>query len=286
MRNLIAFLARYASLFFFLLLQGVCIFLLYKSNVFHNSLFFNAFTEISGRVYYASSEVKNFLNLQATNAELMLKNGELEARILKLEDQLKNQQAASAEVAPFVVDSLHPPKMYDFVTGRVVNNSISHLDNYITINKGANDGVNPDMGVVSATGLVGIVKSVSPNYAIVLPVLNTQFRQSVKIKGTDSFGTLRWEGKDSKYANLNELPRHQPVKVGDVVITSGFSSIFPEGVIVGKVAGFDKRSDDNFYNLKVELSTDFYNLSFVRVIKSNLATERQQLELEVNGDAQ
>lgn len=286
MRNLIAFLSRYSSLFFFLAMQGACLFFLYESSIFHNSMFFNALTEISGRVYYVSGEVKNFLNLQATNAELMQKNGELETRILRLEDQLKNQQAESAEVNPFLVDSLHPPKMYDFVTGRVVNNSISHLDNYITINKGANDGIQPDMGVVSATGLVGIVKNVSPNYAIVLPVLNTHFRQSVKIKGTDSFGTLRWEGKDSKYTNLNELPRHQAVKVGDTIITSGFSSIFPEGVIVGKVAGFDKRSDDNFYNLKVELSTDFYNLSFVRVIKSRLATERQQLEQEVNEDAQ
>lgn len=281
MRNLIAFLVRNSSWFVFLILEGICVFLLYQNNSYQRSFFFNAFNEVAGRVYYVSGSIKTFINLQTTNEELVQKNGALEQRVLILEDILRKQAADSAKINAILRDSVNKNKTYDFIVAHVVNNSVSQLNNYIEVNKGAKDGIKPDMGVVSSTGLVGIVRSVSPNFSLILPVLNTKFRQSVKIKSTNSFGTLYWDGKDSRYASLDELPRHQKVKMGDTIVTSGFSSIFPEGVIVGTVEGFNKKTDDNFYNLKIKLSTNFYNLSFTRIIKSKVTMERQALEEEV-----
>lgn len=284
MRNLIAFLVRNSSWFVFIILEGICVFLLYQNNSYQRSIFFNAFNEISGRVYYVSGSIKTFLNLQTTNEELVLQNGKLEQQVLALENILRKKAQDSAKVNAFLKDSLHQEIAYDFVVAHVENNSVSQINNYIVVNKGSRDGVKPEMGVVSTTGIVGIVRSVSTNFSLILPVLNPKFRQSCKVKNTNSFGTLSWDGKDSRYAILDELPRHQIVKKGDTIITSGFSSIFPEGVLVGTVEGFNKKTDDNFYNLKVKLFTNFYNLSFVRIIKNELTNERQALETEVQND--
>ncbi|MBP1618002.1 MAG: rod shape-determining protein MreC [Bacteroidetes bacterium] len=284
MRNLIAFLVRNSSWFVFIILEGICVFLLYQNNSYQRSIFFNSFNEISGRAYYFSGSIKTFLNLQTTNEELVQQNGKLEQQVLALENILRKQAQDSVKVNAFLKDSLHREMPYDFVVGHVENNSVSQINNYIVVNKGSKDGIKPDMGVVSTSGIVGIVRNVSTNFSLILPVLNPKFRQSCKVKNTNSFGTLSWEGKDSRYAILDELPRHQIVKKGDTIITSGFSSIFPEGVLVGTVEGFNKKTDDNFYNLKVKLFTNFYNLSFVRIIKNDLTKERQALEMEVQND--
>ncbi|OJU55867.1 MAG: rod shape-determining protein MreC [Bacteroidales bacterium 45-6] len=284
MRNLIAFLVRNSSWFVFIILEGICVFLLYQNNSYQHSIFFNSFNEISGRAYYVSGSIKTFLNLQTTNEELVMQNGKLEQQVLALENTLRKQAQDSAKVNAFLKDSLGRRMAYDFVVAHVENNSVSQINNYIVANKGSKDGIKPEMGVVSTSGIVGIVRSVSPNFSLILPVLNPKFRQSCKVKNTNSFGTLSWDGKDSRYAILDELPRHQVVKKGDTIITSGFSSIFPEGVLVGTVEGFNKKTDDNFYNLKVKLFTNFYNLSFVRIIKNDLTKERQALEMEVQND--
>jgi rod shape-determining protein MreC len=281
MRNLIAFLIRNSSWFVFAIIEAFCVFLIYQNNSYQRSFFLNSFNEIAGRVYFVSGSVKTFLNLQNTNEQLVAENGALEQRVLVLEDLLRKQAADSVKVTAFIKDSLNREKDYDFIVAHVVNNSVSQINNYITVNKGQKDGIKPEMGVVSATGIVGIVRSVSTHFSVILPVLNPKFRQSCKIKNTNSFGTLSWDGKDSRYANLDELPRHQHVKVGDTIVTSGFSSIFPEGVMVGTVEGYNKKTDDNFYNLKVKLSTNFYNLSFTRIITSKLSGERMALEKEV-----
>ena len=284
MRNLIAFLVRNSSWFVFIILEGICVFLLYQNNSYQRSVFFNAFNEISGRAYYVSGSIKTFLNLQTTNQELVQQNGKLELQVLALENRLRKQAQDSIKVNAFLKDSLHREMAYGFVVGHVENNSVSQINNYIVVNKGYKDGVKPEMGVVSTSGIVGIVRNVSANFSVILPVLNPKFRQSCKVKNTNSFGTLSWDGKDSRYAILDELPRHQIVRKGDTIITSGFSSIFPEGVLVGTVEGFNKKTDDNFYNLKVKLFTNFYNLSFVRIIRNDLTKERQALEMEVQND--
>jgi rod shape-determining protein MreC len=171
---------------------------------------------------------------------------------------------------------------YDVIAAKVVNNSVMYLSNYITINKGSADGISSDMCVVSERGVVGIVSTVAEHYSTVLPLLNPRFRLSCKVLGSNYFGSMSWDGRSARYAQLDELPRHVEFNEGDTIVTSGFSAIFPEGILVGKVSSFDERQrDDNFYSLTVKLATDFYRLSSVMVIRNYHRDEQLQLEEEV-----
>ena len=162
----------------------------------------------------------------------------------------------------------------------VVNNSVTYLSNYITVNKGRKDGVEPDMGVVSERGVVGIVSTVSDHFSVVIPLLNPKFKLSCKVLGSSYFGTLSWNGRNARFANLDELPRHVEFEKGDTIVTSGYSAIFPSGIIVGKVVNFEKQHDDNFYSLEVELATDFQALNNVRIIKNYHQAEQKNTERE------
>ncbi|MDR0995971.1 MAG: rod shape-determining protein MreC, partial [Tannerella sp.] len=169
---------------------------------------------------------------------------------------------------------------YATLPAKVVNNSVAYLSNYITINKGKSDGLHPDMGVLSSEGVVGIISTVSEHYAVVIPILNPKFRLSCKVAGSNYFGSMSWNGRDISYAQLEELPRHVAFQVGDTIVTSGYSSIFPEGVRVGTVSSFKKQRNDNFYALTVKLASDFHDLGTVLVIRNYHQKERKQLEQE------
>lgn len=209
----------------------------------------------------------------------MERNGQLEMELLELRDQLNMMRADTVSFVGFSPDSteLFP---YSFVMADVVNNSVSHLINYITVNKGRKDGVEPDMGVVSEKGVVGIASTVSDHFAVVIPLLNPKFRLSCKVAGSSYFGTLSWNGRDPQFANLDELPRHAEFEIGDLVVTSGYSAVFPAGIVVGKVVDFEKQHDDNFYSLEVELSTNFQTLNNVRIIKNYRQAEQVKTEQE------
>jgi rod shape-determining protein MreC len=172
------------------------------------------------------------------------------------------------------------PFPYDVVMAKVVNNSVMYLSNYITIDKGRKDGIRPDMGVISEGGVVGIVSMVSDHYAVVIPLLNPKFRLSCKVLGSSYFGSMSWDGRSARYAKLDELPRHVEFKEGDIIVTSGFSAIFPEGIMVGNVSSFERQHNDNFYSLTVRLTTDFHRLNNVMVIRNYRHEEQIQLEQE------
>ena len=138
----------------------------------------------------------------------------------------------------------------------------------------------PDMGVVSERGVVGIVSTVSDHFSVIIPLLNPKFRLSCKVLGSSYFGSLSWNGRNTLYANLDELPRHVEFQKGDTIVTSGYSAVFPSGIIVGTVADFEKQHDDNFYSLQVELATDFQALNNVRIIKNFRQTEQSGVEQE------
>lgn len=280
MHNLITFLVRHIAWFLFIILEAISLLLLVKHNDYQRSVITSWVNECVASVQQVSGEVVSFVQLRNTNRLLMEQNGELTQQVLRLKQQLKIEQNDNSTASVLVLDSLLPYPHLEFVTAQVVNNSITRANNYITIDKGSSQGVRPDMGVLSSHGLVGVVASVSENYSIVLPILHSGFRQSVKISRTNSFGTLMWDGRDAQYAQVDELPRYQQVEKGDTIVTSGFSSIFPEGVLVGVVEDFNKPTDDNFYNLKVRLFTNFHNLSFVQVIRNVGQDERNALERE------
>jgi rod shape-determining protein MreC len=231
-----------------------------------------------GYVSSVSGTVMSYLRLREENRILFERNGLLELEILELEQQLdalKSDELSYDDVMP---DSI--AGRYQYITARVINNSVIRLSNYLTIDKGAQDGIRPDMGVVSMRGVVGIVSTVEEHFSVVIPLLNPKSKLSCKLHSGDYYGSLSWDGRDAQYANLEELPNHVEFQKGDTIVTSGFSAIFPPGLRVGTVVEMDNTRAHNFYSLKVKLATDFQRLKRVRVIRNDLQQEQLAVERE------
>lgn len=178
------------------------------------------------------------------------------------------------------------PDDYRIFKANVIKNSLNKADNYITLDRGSSDGIRPEMGVVDANGVVGIVYKTSPRYSLVIPLLNSKSSISCKIVGSEYFGYLKWEGRDSRFAYLKDLPRHAEFNLGDTVVTSGYSTVFPEGVMVGTVDDMSDSHDGLSYLLKIKLATDFGKVSNVRVISRSGQEEQNMLEKEGENDNQ
>ncbi|MFV0468973.1 MAG: rod shape-determining protein MreC [Dysgonomonas sp.] len=277
MRNLIAFLIKNGAWFFFILLEVICFYFIFQYNSYQRSLFLNSSNEIVGRVYSISGNVRSYFGLKKDNEDLMAKNAVLQEQIWDMENYINTLISDTLTTRSFVYDSIKTND-YGFVVARVVNTSINKIDNFITIDKGSNDGLKKEMGVVSPLGIVGFVRDLSPNFAIIQPLLNSKSVFNCKIKGSNSSGSLIWEGGDYRYAMLKDFPRHGKFAVGDTVVTSGFSDFFPKDIIVGVVENSMKQSDDNFLTLKVRLATDFTSLTNVLVIVNRKGEERKELE--------
>ena len=174
-------------------------------------------------------------------------------------------------------------KGYDIYRADVINNSLTHVDNYITIDKGENDGIRPEMGVINGNGVVGIVYQTSANYSVVIPILNSKSSISCKIKRSDYFGFLKWDGGSSEYATVKDMPRHSLFSLGDTIVTSGHSAVFPGGIPIGTVEDMSDSHDGLSYLLKVKLFTDFGRLNDVRVIAQKGQEEQIELEQKVKG---
>lgn len=279
MRKLLDFLVRKRYWFLFILLEFVSLLLVYQNNAYQRSVMISSANVVTGHIASVSGAVSSYLHLRDVNRELVERNGQLELQVLELQDQLESLLADTVRFAGFAPDSTET-FTYGFIAAQVVSSSVTHLSNYITVDKGRLDGVKPDMGVVSDRGVVGIVSLVSDHFSVVIPLLNPKFRLSCKVKGSSYFGSLGWNGRDMEYANLEELPRHVLFEKGDTIVTSGYSAIFPAGIIVGTVSDFQKQHDDNFYSLDVRLATDFSTLQHVRIIRNYHQEEQRLLEEE------
>ena len=277
MRKLLEFLIGKRHWFLFILLEAVSLMLVYRNNAYQRNIIFSSANVVTGYIASISGSVTSYLNLRDINKELLERNGQLELQMLDLQDQLDALIADTVSFKGFAPDSTEQFP-YSFVVADVVNNSVTHLSNYITVDKGKLDGIMPDMGVVSERGVVGIVSTVSDHFSVIIPLLNPKFRLSCKVLGSSYFGSLSWNGRNTLYANLDELPRHVEFQKGDTIVTSGYSAVFPSGIIVGTVADFEKQHDDNFYSLQVELATDFQALNNVRIIKNFRQTEQIGVE--------
>jgi len=280
MRNLINFLIKNSSWFVFIFLEIICFYFVFSSNSYQKSVFLNSSSEVTGRVYSVSGSVLSYFGLKQENRDLLENNAELNARISELENYIFSIQSDSIKTEAVLRDSLGRKTEPHFIVASVEKNSISMLENYIIIGKGTKDGVRADMGVVSQQGIVGVVRNASSNYAIVQSILNPQSRFSCKIMNSNADGILVWEGGDSRYATLTQYPKYEKITVGDTIVTSGFSDFFPEGLMVGTIEDHKSETDDNFYSLKVKLSTDFGALKNVLLI-SNTNDEIKELEKKV-----
>lgn len=278
MRNLISFLIRHSSWFVFLLYVFISLFLLFQNNPYQQYVYLTSANSASASIYKVVSGVTSYFNLQSINNDLQERNALLEMEVINLKRQLDDYKIR------MIADSISLPdsvaQSYEYYFAGVINNSVSRPMNYITIDKGSSDGIEPEMGVVDQNGVVGIVSVVSKHAARVISLLNPNMKLSCKVKGSDYFGSLYWDGVSPHFAVLEEMPRHVVYQKGDTIVTSGYSAVFPEGLIVGVIESGMKTNDDNFIALRVRLSTDFTRLSTVRAIKSKLSDELKEIETE------
>lgn len=275
MRNLLNFLLKYNYWFLFILLEVICFVLLFRFNNYQQSVYFTSANVVTGKVYEVSGSVSSYFHLKSVNEDLLDRNMLLEQQITNLENALRERQVDSV-----IVNSIRnlDNKDYQIFKAHVIRNSLNQADNYITLDKGSSSGIRPEMGVVDGNGVVGIVYKTSPNYSLVISVLNSKSSISCKIVGSEYFGYLKWEHGDSRYAYLKDLPRHAEFNLGDTVVTSGYSTVFPAGVMVGTVDDMSDSNDGLSYLLKIKLATDFGKLSDVRVIARTGQMEQQELE--------
>ena len=281
MRKLISFLINHSPIFVYAFYLVICFVLLFKFNPYQQSVFFSSAIEMAGRFYIMTSGITGYFGLQEINRDLQKQNGNLEMELIRLRDEVSRLSGDSLLVRTSADSSL---SRYDFQIAQVINNSVFKTHNYITLNKGRKDGIHSEMGVIDQNGIVGIVNVVSDHYAVAISLLNPKLRLSCKVKGSNYFGSLVWDGKDPRFAVLEELPRHVNFVRGDTIVTSGYSSVFPEGLMVGTVDGFSKQRNDNFYALTVKLSTDFFRLNDVRILDDKGQKERRILEMEAKRD--
>lgn len=275
MRNLLNFLIKYNYWFLFLLLEVTSFVLLFRFNHYQQSVFFTSANGAAGKVYEWSGAVTSYFHLKSVNEDLLDRNMLLEQRVAQLEKYLLDQGADSIKL-----NSLDHMAAGDYriFKANVIKNSLMMADNYITLDAGEEAGIRPDMGVVDANGVVGIVYKTSAHYSLVLPLLNSKSSISCKIVGSNYFGYLKWEGGDSRFAYLKDLPRHAEFNLGDTVVTSGYSAVFPAGVMVGTVDDMQDSYDGLSYLLKIKLATDFGKVSNVRVIARSGQEEQKKLE--------
>lgn len=275
MRNLLNFLIKYNYWFLFLLLEVASFVLLFRFNHYQQSVYFTSAGGIAGKVYEISGGISSYFHLKETNEELMDRTAQLEQEVAFLK-KILNEKGTDSTALDWLQRTL--PADYTILKARVIKNSLTRLDNYITLNKGTADGISTEMGVVSPNGVAGIVYKTSPHYSLVLPLLNSKSSISCKIVGSDYFGFLKWEGGDTQFAYLKDLPRHAEFNLGDTVVTSGYSAVFPEGIMVGTVDKMQDSHDGLSYLLRIKLSTDFGKVSDVRIIARKGREEQQALE--------
>lgn len=274
MRNLLEFLAKYNHWFIFVLLEAVSMTLLFRFNNYQGSVFFTSANAVAGKVYEWDSSLKTFFSLTKINEQLSVRNLYLEQTIKKLNEKLSANTGDSSQLRSAQTQVLEEFKL---IPAKVITNSIDRKDNFITINKGTADGVRKDMGVACGNGVVGVVYMPSQHYAIVIPVLSSKSNISVAIRGRGYYGYLHWTGGASDLAYVDDIPRHAHFRLGDTVETSGYSSIFPQGIIVGRILHVYNSHDGLSYRVQVKLSTDFSNLRDVCVIDNTGLEERINL---------
>ena len=274
MRNLLAFIAKYNHWFLFVILEVICAVLLFRYNSYQGSVFFSSANVAVGKVYEFDAQAKSFFSLTKVNEQLTQRN-------LYLEEQVKELTERMVEITNDTNytkrSQLEMLSSYKLIPAKVVTNSINQRDNLITLDKGSDDGVRVDMGVACGNGVVGIVYMVSKKYCVVIPVLNSHSNISVTVDKRGYFGYLHWLGRRPDKAYVNDIPLHAKVLPGDQVVTSGYSSIFPPGLQVGKVLYVFKSLDGLSLQLQVRLSTDFSTLRDVCIIDDAKMKERIDL---------
>jgi rod shape-determining protein MreC len=269
MRSLLNFLERYSNLIIFLILEGIAIFFLATGNSYHNTRFVNSIRSLTHGIDERVNNARTYLNLRDINKTLAAEN-------ISLRNSLDRLSKKDNSLFFSIRDSVHR-QQYVYTSAEVINNSINRQKNFFTINKGRVQGVTVDMAVTSGEGVAGVIVGCSDNYSVAMSIINLDFRLSARIKSSGYFGSLSWDGKDINKVILSDIPQNAPVSLGDTIETTGYSVIFPEGVMVGTVSDFEKAGGD-FYKITVSIKTEFKKIHFVDIVGNMKKTEETELE--------
>ena len=269
MRSLLNFLAKYNSLIIFIFLEGISLYYLATRNNYHNTRIMFAFRGLIQGFEVRINDARTYFTLKEINRNLAAEN-------VALKNSLQMLRSSDTSAFATSTDSVFR-QQYVHTSAEVIENSTNNQKNFFTINKGRKQGIEPDMSVISVNGVAGVIVGVSQNYSIAMSVLNLDFKLSARLKSEDYFGSLNWDGRNYRYAMLNEIPQHVPLNVGDTIETTGYSAVFPEGIMIGTINEFEKPGGD-FYRIRVELSTDFRKLRYVDIIGNIRKKEQTDLQ--------
>jgi rod shape-determining protein MreC len=297
MWRIIRFLGRFGNFLLFLLLEMIALIVVITVNKPQREISQGLFLEVSGTLAEAQQTMSGYFNLRSENDKLNYRLAELQSRNLLLQDSLNEVFHRIPDSMGYLVPSdsirrdscamqelerqelsLMPVSTYKFIPAVAINNSVDLNYNYITLNKGSIHGVTLDMGIISPEGIAGQVVGVSAHYALALSVLNKKFRTGAKLLRNSNVGTLRWEGENASYAWLDFIPQTSKIQIGDTVITSGYSTVFPGNYMIGTVGEFNTDSQDGFFQIKVKLSTNFRGLHNVYFVQHSHREEIDSLE--------
>jgi len=280
MKNLFKLIYRYHVIFLFVLLETLSLSMVVTFNNYQRAAFFDSGNFLSGTLFEKFSSFAQIFEFKQVNIKMAEENAVLRSALqeMLLKSNHGSYHSSDSIYLPRIARDSSQKAVYRFTTARVINNSVNQQHNFITINKGRHDGIKPDMGVISNGQVVGLVTNVSENFSTVISLLNSKWKISAKIKRNDYFGSLSWDGKDYRRVQLNEMPYHVPVQNGDTVVTTGYSSSFPEGIIIGTISDFSIGSGSNFYKIEVMLAADFKNLVIVGLIENKQLNEIKHLE--------
>lgn len=268
MQQIFIFIYKNSYRLLFLLLLVVSLVFTVQSHSYHRSKVISSANFLSGGVYEKVNSVSEYLNLKKQNDELALENARLKSIIFQTKDSIPKSK----------IDSLKGVRSNDIIVSKVIHNSYNVYENYLTINSGSAAGIKPDMGVINSSGIIGIVDKTSKNYATVISILNVKSQINAKIKKSNHFGSLVWNGKSTGFVQLIDVPRLASVRKGDTIVTGGQSVIFPENIGIGTINNIYIDNKTNYYTLNIKLFNDMTNLGHVYIIKSKDREEIQNLE--------
>ena len=274
MQQIFNFIFKNSYRLLFLLLLGTSLVLAIQSHSYHRSKVISSANFLTGGVYEQINSVHEYFGLRKQNDELAKENARLKSYLFNIKD---------STVIP-KIDSIKGVSKINLITSKVIHNSYNTHENYLTINSGSASGIKPDMGVINSAGIIGIVDKTSKNYATVLSILNVKSQINAKIKKSNHFGSLIWNGKNAGFVQLIDVPRLASVRKGDTIVTGGQSVIFPENIGIGTISKVYIDNETNYYTLDIRLFNDMTNLGHVYIIKSKDREEIKALEKQSKAD--
>ncbi len=275
MDQLFAFIVRSRNFILFVVLEVISFYFIVNTSNYWSANFFNTANAYTAQMLGWSNAVTEFSSLREVNADLASENQKLHQRLTQL------QQGNPPAPAAYRADSAFANR-FTYTVAKVVNNSTQFANNYITIEKGTDEGIEPGMGVISPTGIVGKVKSCNRHFSVITSILHSEFLVSSRLLKADEIGSVKWDGGDPHLVKLLDISRYKPVAKGDSVVISELNSTFPPGILVGRVRQVGVQPNQTFHDITLDLATNFSNLSFVYVVKNRLQSQQQQIEDQID----